>query len=79
MGSDNWQSLLTISTICADVGRVGGSEKVQKCPDVIQGWFLIRLCAFIPNRMPTVVELFRPDSRSCRLFSGTFYYSTFIL
>ena len=79
VGSENWQFLLTFSTIHVDVGRVGGSEKVQKCVDVIQGWSLIRLCAFIPNRMPTVVELFGADSRGCRIFSKTFYYSTFIL
>ena len=29
---------LTFSTIYANVGLVGGSEKVQKCADVINGW-----------------------------------------
>ena len=64
VGSENWQFLLRLSTIFADVGRLGGSEKVQKWADVIWGWSLIRLGAFILNRMPTVVELFGADSRS---------------
>ena len=38
LGSEKWKFLLTISTISAYVSRVGGSEKVQKCADVIQGW-----------------------------------------
>ena len=35
VGSEKWQFLLTFSTIYADVGLVGGSDKVQKCGDVI--------------------------------------------
>ena len=35
VGSEKWQFLLTFSTIYADVGWVGGSEKVQKCADVV--------------------------------------------
>ena len=31
VGSEKWQFLLMFSTIYADVGWVGGSEKVQKC------------------------------------------------
>ena len=35
VGSEKWQFLMMFSTIYADVGWVGGSEKVQKCADVI--------------------------------------------
>ena len=34
-GSEKWHFLLTLSTIYADVGWLGGSEKVPKCADVI--------------------------------------------
>ena len=38
--SEKRQFLLKFSTIYADIGWVGRSEKVQKCADVIQGWSL---------------------------------------
>ena len=34
-GSEKLQFLLMFSTMYADIGRVGGSEKVQKFADVI--------------------------------------------
>ena len=40
VGSEKWKFFLTFSTIHADVGWLGGSEKVQKCANVIQGWSL---------------------------------------
>ena len=38
MGSEKWQFLLRFSTIYADVGWLGESEKVQKHADVILEW-----------------------------------------
>ena len=35
VGSEKWHFLLTFSTIYADVGWLGGSEKALKCADVI--------------------------------------------
>ena len=35
VGSEKWHLLLTFSTIYAGVGRMSGSEKIQKCADVI--------------------------------------------
>ena len=40
LGSEKCQFFLTFITIHADVGWLGGSEKVQKYADVIQGWSL---------------------------------------
>ena len=35
VGSEKWQFLLTFSTVYADIGWLGGSEKVQKWADVV--------------------------------------------
>ena len=49
-GFKKWQFLLKFSTVFMLIWLVGGSEKVQKCADVIYGWPLRELIKVLVKR-----------------------------